>query len=362
MVLAQAYSDLSELRDKKWITVSCIDAWLLNMWKNMLNPRFRYLPTFTIPPVAQGDISDEEVDSFRTFFDLPDSREPCPQENVVYVLNTGNGPRQTGNHFCTVAFVPSMRVIYLMGRKYTQTNQCYDDKDWESWDGKRIWNRVLGLFGWDAEELGTMRLCSVNWKQNGHDCGPIACQVVQHLMIHGLRINQTLQWDRPNLPCCHALRRTMAQTINNLIVEGIEKFRSLGDPKIKEISHDNDEYNNWVGFMGTMTEAFQRDPASQLKGVVQSLDKAMMTCRGCQRMLDDIQQKECPIPVRRKNPEDVKKGRLTKLLKGARSMAQLVEEGREGEGRQDEEDEEEGEGEGKEGEGEGEGEDRKSVV
>ena len=139
MVLAQAYSDISELGDKKWITANCIDAWLLNMWKNMLRPRFRYLPTFAIPPVATGDILDEEVESFRSFFDLPDHGEVCPQENVVYVLNTSLGPRTTGNHFCTVVFMPCMWVIYLIGRNYTQNNQYYDDQDWETWDGKRIW-------------------------------------------------------------------------------------------------------------------------------------------------------------------------------------------------------------------------------
>ena len=345
MMLARAYSDLSVLGNKKWITDSCIDPWLLNMWKTMLHPKFRYLATFFIPPVAIGETTDEEVKFFRTFYSLPEPETPCALEDVVYVLNTGQDPKKMGNHFCTVAFLPSKNVIYILCRRYMENSHNYNDKDWESWDGKRIWTRVCRLYGWNEKQLGKMRLCSVNWKQNGYDCGPIACQIVQQLMNQGLRINR----DLPNLPCCHALRKAMAQTINDLIVDGFEKFVSLDENRIRGMIDDESEYDNWVGLMDTLREGLEADPASEMKAVVEDLDKAMMGCQQCQDMLEEIEERDCPIVVEKKNLEDVKMGRVRKILQGARSMAVLVKEGRtegsdveeEGEGEEEEEEEEE---------------------
>ena len=295
MVLALAYEDLPELRNKKWITNNCIDPWLLNMGKTMLGPKFRYIPTFFIPPVGKGEASGEEVDRFRKFFGLPEAGNPCPLEDALYVLNTGPEPNRTGNHFCTVAFMPSSRLIYILGRRYNENKQNYHDTDWKSWDGIRIWTRVCSLFGWNEDELGRMRLCSVNWSQNGYDCGPIACQIVWHLMTYGLRINRDLQWNRPNMPCCHALRKTMAQSINGLIVEGIERFGSLDKDRIREMSDNVEEFDSWNRLWGTLRVQFQLDPASVMRVVVDNIDKAMMKCLQCQDMLDEVEEREQPI-------------------------------------------------------------------
>jgi hypothetical protein len=73
MVLGGAYLDLKELGNKKWITASCIGHWLLNLWKTMLQPKFRYLATIFIPPVAYGETTVEEVEHFRTFYGLPEA-------------------------------------------------------------------------------------------------------------------------------------------------------------------------------------------------------------------------------------------------------------------------------------------------
>ena len=263
-----AYDDLGNLGDKKWLTNNSIDPWLLNLWKTMLQPKFRYLPTYYIPPVGGGETTAEEVKLFRIFFDLSAVGNPCPLEDVVYVLNTGLGPVKTGNHFCTVAFMPSTRVIHILGRGYSTNDSYNDDPDWDSWGGKCIWARLCTLYGWNEEELGEMKLCSVNWTQNGYDCGPIACQIVWDLMTYGYRVNRELKWKMPSFPCCHTLRKTMAQKINEIIVEGVEIFHTLGEGFLRELSADENEYKNWVELMGPMTEAIRHNPGSEMKLVV----------------------------------------------------------------------------------------------
>ena len=103
VVISGAYIDLELLQHKSWIDVSFIDLWLLDMWRTMSPPRFRYLPTFFIPPVGHAEVTREEIDHFRSFFpSLPPADMPCPYENVVHVLNTGPESDKSGNHFCVL--------------------------------------------------------------------------------------------------------------------------------------------------------------------------------------------------------------------------------------------------------------------
>jgi hypothetical protein len=222
-----------------------------------------------------------------------------------------------------------------------ENTKRFNNGDWKSWNGKRIWMRVCRLFGWDEENLGKIRLCSVNWIQNGYDCGPIACQIVQNLLNHGL----SLVADFQKLPCCHALRKPMAETVNNLILVGFDRFDSLGENMIKEIMGDNWDSDNWTGLMDTLRRALEINSGSKIRAVIDDIDKAMMKCRLCQDMMDEIEERGCPIPLPRKKLEDIKSDRARKLLKGAKSMAALVNDA-EGTDDEEEEEEEEGEGEG----------------
>lgn len=288
----------------------------------MIQPKFRYLPTFLIPPVAVGNTSIEEVVFFRNLFGLPAAPESCPLEDVVYVLNTGPDPGMSGNHFCTVAFMPSEKLIYILGRKYNQDHFNYDDKDWGTWDGIRIWSRVCTLFGWNEVGLGTMTLCSVDWVQNGYDCGPIACQIVWQLMTNGKEvITGDLDWNAPKLPCCHALRKKMAEVIHGMILDGIENFDNLGD-----LIKNEEGYQSWKEGRRDLRKALELDPASVLKDVVVDIDNAMMDCLRCQEMLQDVEGRGHPIPVKRRSLGEVNKGRLKNILKGAHDKAMLVNE------------------------------------
>ena len=329
VVLSEAYVNLNFLQHRIWIDACSIDLWLLDMWRTLSHPRFRYLPTFFVPPVAHGEVTREETDHFRSFFpSLPPADMPCPYENVVYVLNTGPDIDKPGNHFCVVAFLPSSRVIYVIGRRFNANQANYYDKDWAGWDGHRIWTRICALFGWDlhSETLTHIRLCSVDWMQNGYDCGPIACQVAQHLMQNGLRMDGALRWKQPRLPCCHPLRRKMAERIDELIWNGFHAFQALDAEEIREMDPTLIEIG--TDLMITLRTAFDLDPTCELRKVIQSIDKGMKTCQRCHAMLAEIEEARaaaiCPVPVRRKTMKDAGQARNKELLKGTKSMAALV--------------------------------------
>ena len=70
---------------------------------------------------------------------FPENGIPCPLEDVLYVLNTGPDLAASGNHFCTITFMPLSQTIYVFGRRYGDDYQNYDDTDRNSWDGTHIW-------------------------------------------------------------------------------------------------------------------------------------------------------------------------------------------------------------------------------
>ena len=112
--------DLALLEDKVWIDVSCIDLWLLDMWCSLPRSRFRYLPTFFIPPVGQGEVSREEIDHFRSLFPLLLSTDiPCPYENVVHVLNIGGRGQKLRESFLRRRFC-ALYELDLCHRKEAQ--------------------------------------------------------------------------------------------------------------------------------------------------------------------------------------------------------------------------------------------------
>jgi len=322
LVTLQAYTDLNTLQHHSWVDVSCIDLWLLDMWRSMPQPQFQYLPSFFIPPTSHTDVTPDEISHFRSFFPfLPTAGTSCPYQNLVYVLNTGGERGKSGNHFCVLAFIPSSKLIYIIGRKYATNTANYDDKDWNSWHGRYIWSRVSALFGWD---ISPIRLCSVNWVQNGYDCGPIACQVSQHLMQHGLRLDRDIHWKRPKLPCCHPLRKKVAERVNQLIWDGFQDFGLLTAEQIQEIDSTLADNRD----MDLLKHHFNLDPTSELKKIIQNLDKAMQNCLHCHAMLEEIERNRAtlihPIPLRKKSMQEATESRKKELLKGTKSMAGLV--------------------------------------
>ena len=68
----------------------------------------------------------------------------------------------------------------------------------------------------------------------------------------------------------------MAQKINEMVLEGLERFEGFGEDFIRELSEDVDEYNNWGEYMQELKKAIGRDPGWEMKLVVENLDKAMM--------------------------------------------------------------------------------------
>ena len=123
-------------------------------------------------------------------------------------------------------FAPVPKAVYLLGRNISKAYTDNDSKDWDTWQGHRIWSKVCKLMGWT--DLPHMTLRTTDWRQNGYDCGPIACHVAQHILTVGLQAQITGQWKAPSMMACHhMLRWRMAEQVHQAVTDGYKKYASI---------------------------------------------------------------------------------------------------------------------------------------
>jgi hypothetical protein len=330
--LSQAFRCLPYLNSGSWIDTSSIDIWLMHSWEETSLPQARYIPSQFIPPIhspGEEDGDTEEIDRFRNLFrDLPDRGTACPLETLVYVMNCGPSKKKGGNHFCVVVFSPSMKAIYMLGRHIGSTQSNNRSSDWASWNGHQIWKRACWLMGWTG--LSEMTLRTVDWTQNGYDCGPIACQVAQHIFLKGLRTEGSGQWKRPVLlGCCHTLRLKMAELVHKVVMEGTKIYRTVRDHSHEELQR---KYEGGLDGMDLahdeMEDKLGKSPVGMLHTVVRDLRQAIRKCKGCHMTIEDERLRAAdqahPIPLRRVTIEEAAARHKSALLKGTKSMSGYV--------------------------------------
>jgi hypothetical protein len=133
-----------------------------------------------------------------------------------------------------------------------------------------------------------MRLHFVNWPQNGYDCGPIACQVTQHLLKEGLSLTKDGRWIKPLLHCCHPLRVKLAETLYHTICQGVKRFKQESRVLLEE--HMDCEANE--EYLAEFRESLAGTSRSDLVRVIKSMKRAMHKCHQCQVMA----QRDPPDP------------------------------------------------------------------
>jgi len=306
-----ALCQLQTLKAKAWIEGVLIDLWLLDMWRSRYRQTpFRFLPSQFIQVAQNAALHAEDSDrergevvkqikTFRRYFDdLPQlEHESCELEDSICVLNTG------GNHYCVVIFMPQTRCIHVLGRKYSTIRRSKGSKDWVEWGGPRIWAWVCKLYGWSEDQVRGMSVNSVDWHQNGYDCGPTACQIVESIWVRGLALDGEGLWKGPNLPCCHAQRLTMAIKVHQLAIDGHRKFLAGVDIYPHQImEYLDDELDGFVNEAVAIQQKLSQHPSYALKPVEANLRLAILSCRSCRSTVN----REVSRPFVRTTP-DVRK-------------------------------------------------------
>lgn len=312
-ILYPTFNDISSLSHRNWLMSSIIDLWVLFLWKTTTSPKFVYIPMHFIPAQVEHCVTDEEIDNFRSFFTLPPRDTPCPYKDLIYAVHGGKSDVKSGNHFFLAVFMPQRKLIYILGQDYTIDSSNKNSQDWGSWNGEHLWTRICGLFGWVQHDpsLFPMQLAFLNWTQNGYDCGPTLCQMAQHLMQHGMILDDNLTWDRPIIACFHPFRKVMAQGIHKLVVDGCKKFDDYNTQHTTELLmrfHPPEEYIGKVTMFGALTVLLQQPGPNIAKTTIRSLEISMRRCQPCHDISEVIREKEAakenPIPIRRRHIQE----------------------------------------------------------
>ncbi|KAG2094432.1 uncharacterized protein F5147DRAFT_585052 [Suillus discolor] len=149
---------------------------------------------------------DDEVKLFKKYHFLPRDGT-CPVVPIGFIVHHSD-------HFFAVIFDYQRQIAHVLGRHISDSIMDVDGvdpNDWKDWDGPQYWRRIGSLHGWCTEDVTNVSVRSTNWVQNGVDCGPIACSVLERCLSLGLDEHG----DLPvlDLKCGHILRISMLRVV-----------------------------------------------------------------------------------------------------------------------------------------------------
>jgi hypothetical protein len=207
--------------------------------------------------------TQEEILAFQQFYNLP-LEGPCPVVPLAGLLNVGGEEGKGGNHYCCTVWRPAEKDVHVLGRHYTSTGVNLNAHNWEEWGGPIIWRNLTLLHGWGHIHLTVKTL---DWEQNGYDCGPIACQVLESIWTQGFELTSRDVWKKPRLPCCHPI---CIQIISDVHLLVMQTYRGLPRDALSDGMVEDAVIQN-----------LDHHPNRSLNKTLVHLERAMKQCLSC---------------------------------------------------------------------------------
>jgi len=296
--------ELNTLQPRTWLSATVIDYWLHLCVQSTGPPDI----TYASYDYLHGEMNENMCQHFRQHYHLPPDG-PCPQRPVIGFLHVNIDPDAAitaRNHYCTFHFNVSCRTLDVIGYNYT-SNRSHSSvlSDDFSTCFIPICKRLYELHGWpdwDEETPSHITVYETNFEQNGYDCGPIACQVIEHIMLNGFH-RRGRYWNKPALECGHHMRFRMGLEINQKIQDNIASFEAL--PTIlTEQQLDNVFQQDWAScvFMKDDLITYWRyNPGQRFQVINQKLQREMQKCNAC-RTPNNHDQDPPPLQVHPARP------------------------------------------------------------
>ncbi|KIJ57859.1 hypothetical protein HYDPIDRAFT_34731 [Hydnomerulius pinastri MD-312] len=205
------YEELHSLNDKCWIDISVASYYLASIWHEAHGNtaiRFAHAEAVKVFFDQQGQAIEPSLEEMAQFMHdhyIPLNAE-CPLTPIAFLVHAHQ-------HFFAVIFDYANHTAYILG-KCINPEEPAGNQDWNTWDGPHYWLKVARLHLWDAGDPTDVRVFSRDWPQNGYDCGPTACAVLQRCLQDGLeRTWRSLLEPNAELPCGHILRQVMLAVV-----------------------------------------------------------------------------------------------------------------------------------------------------
>ncbi|KAG1837859.1 hypothetical protein DFJ58DRAFT_734148 [Suillus subalutaceus] len=227
--------NIPTLRVDTWLDSQVANYYLAHAWYDRLGRvKVRFVDMFAAGGTTQW--TDEELELFRMDHFVP-SDGPCPMIPVGFVVHCIN-------HFFVVIFDYHRRTAHVLGRFMSTEGIAVatgggkkDPNDWNAWNGPQRWESIATLHGWRAGRSEDVRIIPKNWIQNGVDCGPIACSVLEQALSFGLDDHGDLPLQSFHIPCGHILRIAMLKVVAGRIKKSCSDYLMLRDELQADMWH-----------------------------------------------------------------------------------------------------------------------------
>jgi hypothetical protein len=237
----------------------------------------RYVDLHTL---RTADIGEEERQLFRRNTFLP-PEGACPIIPVGFIVHHAH-------HFFVVIFDFQRRNAYILGLNISaKTRKVKNSNDWNKWNGPEYWRRIAVLYGWNTGDVTDVCILSTDWLQNGVDCGPIACSVLEQCLNLGLD-------ERGKLPdldmqCGHRLRIKMLRMLAGRVKLSCSDYLMLLDSPRVVLWREGD-----IPHQDVISKIQNGQHQAECLQLLRRLIVLSATCPRCQR----------PAPGQDGNPED----------------------------------------------------------
>ncbi|KAG5634559.1 hypothetical protein H0H81_001530, partial [Sphagnurus paluster] len=235
-------------------------------------------------------MNDNIVQHFRQHYNLPLDRA-CPQRPIIGFQHVNLDPHaaiSARNHYCAFYFDVSHRTLDIIGFNYNSDEAVSGPlSEEETMCFVPVCERLYKLCGWNQWDEDTPDQITVfqkNSRQNGYDCGPITCEVIEYILLYGFH-RRGRYWNQPMLHCGHQMRHRMAVDIGRKIQENIASFDNLPTILTRQ-QLDNIFQQDWeaCSFMkNDLLKYYQDNPGQRFQDIVQQLQKFMSRCPDCKR-------------------------------------------------------------------------------
>ncbi|KAG2046010.1 hypothetical protein BDR06DRAFT_1039924, partial [Suillus hirtellus] len=230
VVWTSAWHNWRTLESNEWLDATVANYYLCHIWYEVVDrSQMRYVDLYA---AMANDMVDDEVKLFRKNHFAP-QEGTCPVIPVGFIVHHSD-------HFFAAIFDYRRRIAHVLGRHISDTIMevdGVDPNDWKDWGGPQYWRRIATLHGWSPGNVTDVSVIPDNWKQNGVDCGPIACSVLEQCLRTGLDKYGNLPALR--FQCGHRLRIHMLQVIAGRIKLSCSDYLMLLDRQMDDQTEDD---------------------------------------------------------------------------------------------------------------------------
>lgn len=167
--------------------------------------RLTYVDFFTARDLGQGSNREDTVAEYQRsrFVNIGDRPYHC----LVTVIHHSD-------HYYALLVVRAPRAVYILGEAVKSAADQAPKPDWKDWKGPNYYQWLCKLHNWP--DVSRFAMHSIDWPQDGYNCGPQVIAVIDDLLMRGLRYGsdrETISILRP--PCGHITRIHLLECLYN---------------------------------------------------------------------------------------------------------------------------------------------------